>query len=305
MKELIDQPIETMKKHGKSFYFASQIFPKWQLNNIAILYAFCRYVDDCADELEPSISTQKLTQLKNFLEQNHFDFEGGSLVQQLNLKGVRSEFLLELLDGALFDVHGGQIKSKKDLLVYCYKVAGVVGLMMCPLLGVKEVIAQRYAIDLGIGMQLTNISRDILEDATNDRCYVPANILHAANLNPDNFKSKGSTPADLKDIVKFLLDTADQYYNSSKQGFSFIPLRARIAILVASEVYREIGNKIRKNKYEVLNGRTFLSLPEKIFCTFKALRFLFTKNFWVSSEHLSALHIELRELPQTNPGNAL
>ena len=293
---------EVMQKHGKSFYFASQIFSQDQFVKIANLYQFCRYVDDLADEFEPEESKRLLSKLKTELENNSLSGEHKILVQDLIKEGIKPSFMIELIDGALFDLHNGKIESLQNLMVYCYQVAGVVGLMMCPLLGVTDASARSHAIDLGIGMQLTNITRDILEDARNDRFYIPESFLLEKQISKSSLRVVGRTQDSTREVVKCLLDQADQYYFSARQGFGFIPLRARIAILIASEVYRSIGVKIRRNNFEVLKGRTYLSKKEKILVSLKSLRFLFHPSFWLQKSHQPGMHSLINHLPGTNRG---
>src|SRR5574343_2069135 len=166
---LDSKPEEIMAGQGKSFFWASQFFSKSQLHNVSVLYTFCRFIDDLADENKPAIAEVELLKIKKHLEGT---IEHPFIKKIISL-GVKSEYINELIDGALFDTRKGMINSHQELLIYCYKVAGVVGLMMCPVLGVKEKRAYAHAIDLGVGMQITNICLDILEDAQNNRFYIP------------------------------------------------------------------------------------------------------------------------------------
>lgn len=291
-----------MQKHGKSFYFASQIFSEKQFNQVADLYQFCRYVDDLADEFEPETSKRLLKSLRAELEQNSLSPDHEKLFRPLLNAGIKNSYMIELIDGALFDLFEGKIQTLQDLMVYCYQVAGVVGLMMCPLLGVKDASAQSHAIDLGIGMQLTNITRDILEDAQNNRCYIPQTILEDHSVSTRSLELKGATPENLKTVIRFLLDRADQYYFSARKGFAFIPFRPRLAILIASEVYRSIGKKIRNQDFNVLSGRTYLSTTEKVLVSLGCLRFLLHPNFWMKKSHKSGMHSLINHLPGTNRG---
>lgn len=287
-----------MQKHGKSFYFASQIFGKEQMGNISLLYSLCRYIDDCADELEPEESKRELQKLQNAFDGKESDQRLSQMISRLQNLGVKPAYLSELMDGACFDANGGHIDTRKDLLIYCYKVAGVVGLMMNPLLGVINKEAAPHAVDLGVGMQLTNICRDVLEDAQNGRNYLPTNELKEAGLDIKDLAIKGTTPTPLKIIVKRYLNIADEYYESALKALGHIPLRARLAILIAGEVYRAIGQKIAHNNYEVLNGRTFLNTTEKLLVSAKAFIRIFTPSFWRgANSHESELHTELSGLP--------
>lgn len=282
-------PAFSMRKNGKSFYFASRVFTKEQMESVSLLYRLCRYIDDCADELAPEESRSKLHKIKWNLENpqslntlNSAGTESEQVIARLNAIGVDSSHIQVLLEGALFDVGGGNVKNRDELLLYCYRVAGVVGLMMLPILGVSSKEAAPHAIDLGIAMQLTNICRDILEDAQNGRCYLPVGERVKAGLTLKTLSKQGDSPESLKEIVKFYLQLADRYYASGRKGLSHIPLRGRFAILIASQVYREIGKKIEKKDYEVLQGRVSLSSSEKVWVSAKSLLLILHPYFWFS-----------------------
>ncbi|MCO4756079.1 MAG: squalene/phytoene synthase family protein, partial [Bacteriovoracaceae bacterium] len=166
-------PVNLMARHGKSFYFASLIFSKERLNKIATLYKLCRFIDDCADELSLDESKYAINKIISELDNRKDESELNSLISQVQSFGVERGHLKELVSGAQFDAQKGPILNESDLMLYCYRVAGVVGLMMCPLIGVRDLRANPHAIDLGLGMQLTNICRDVLEDAQNGRVYLP------------------------------------------------------------------------------------------------------------------------------------
>lgn len=275
-----------MKKHGKTFYFASQFLGKERGGHVARLYALCRFIDDCADELEKGESLKELQSLRSNLDQ---------YIEGIN---VEKEYLNELLKGAEFDANEGKINTKKDLLTYCYRVAGAVGLMMNPLIGAVHKYARPFSIDLGLGMQLTNICRDVLEDAQNDRFYLPEYELARLGIGKSDLKKQGDAPMALKEMVKSYLDLADIYYESAKQGYAYIPFRPRLAILLAGDLYREIGKEIRRNGYEVLRGRTYIPFWKKCLVSFKALKSLFSISFWKKGhKHESYLHEDLKGLP--------
>lgn len=299
----IKNPETMLFNHGKSFHFASQVFSKNVFIRVTYLYAFCRFIDDTADEQDLELALVDLQKISNLLKsesintdqfsaptldlnygdqpQAHDEIDFNDLATKLQSYGVHKSYLNILVEGALFDVNKKSIQNDKDLIRYCFHVAGVVGLMMCPLIHVKNKKAYPFAIDLGIGMQLTNICRDVLEDAQNGRIYLPEL----------NLKS-----IDHKQIVRKYLDLADIYYRSSFKGLAYIPFRPRIAILLASNIYRAIGDKIRKNNYDVLSGRTYLSKIEKVWVSTKALFQIFNKNFWFAGLHESKLHVYIQDL---------
>lgn len=282
---LEQDPNKLMQKHGKSFHFASQVFTKAQMEKVALLYSLCRYIDDCADELNSSHANKALTQLYFDLEDQQEQTHIQQAIQKLRSFGVRRSHIRHLIDGAHFDANNGRIVSENDLLTYCFKVAGVVGLMMNPILGVSDKDANDFAIDLGIAMQLTNICRDVLEDAQNERYYLPLYHLNKLKISTNELKKQGETSTQVRLIISHYLQLANQYYASALKGLGYIPFRARLAVLIAAYVYRAIGYKIAQNNYDVLRGRFYLSKTEKIVVTIKALTRVFYPSFWKPSLH--------------------
>ncbi len=268
---------ELMSKHGKSFYFASLIFSQNDLKKIATLYRLCRYIDDCADELPEAESSLAIASILTDLKNPHNETSFNLLMKEVEGWGVRREQIRELLLGAEFDVRGGEILNEKDLMLYCYRVAGVVGLMMCPLIGVTSPKAHAHAIDLGIGMQLTNICRDVKEDGCRGRSYLPG--------------AESLSDLELKIRIKKTLDVADLYYKSAYEGLSYIPFRPRFVIFLAGELYRHIGMKIRRNDYDVSGERIYLNLAEKMIVTVKSLLKLGKSFFWKPNNHKHELHL--------------
>ncbi|MCB0415709.1 MAG: squalene/phytoene synthase family protein [Bdellovibrionales bacterium] len=273
-------PEDTMSSHGKSFYFASRFFSKNTMHKVATLYSFCRYIDDCADELSPSISNEEILKIKRLIQYPENHSELSLSIENIKNWGVQERNLLELIDGALFDVHGGKIETEEELHLYCYLVAGVVGLMMCPLIGVRDQKASIHAVYLGMAMQLTNICRDVLEDSLNGRCYLPESELRVHKVNIKSLENTNSSANELRLIVLKYLDKADQYYRIGYEGLSYIPFRPRLAILVAGEVYRHIGVKIKHQRFRFLKERTYLNTFEKILVVLKTSVFLFKPSFW-------------------------
>lgn len=282
---ILSRPDQVLRSNGQSFYFASRIFPQNQMNRVSVLYSICRYIDDCADEHDVNFAREKLKRLRSVLNgltantsiatQNESELWFEQKVQQVKSWGVKEQNISDLLKGAEDDLDRTLIPDEAQLLEYCYLVAGVVGLMMCPLIGVEKREAHPAAVNLGIAMQLTNICRDVDEDNKNGRIYLPE--LGSVSL-------LSNQPVKVSETVRKYLDMADRYYEKGYQGLSYIPFRARLVILIAGEVYRHIGVKIRKNNYDVLSGRTYLNLLEKALVALKALRFLTKSWFWRRQE---------------------
>ncbi len=269
-----------MAKHGKSFYFASVLFPRRQFQKISRLYQICRTIDDTADEGDPTLAVPVLAEIRAQITDPRKPGLWQDWVSFAESEGVSRDHLLELLCGAEFDTQGGVITDEANLKQYCYRVAGVVGLMMCPLLGVQNPQAQAHAVSLGIAMQITNICRDVKEDAESGRIYFPINQLKDSGLTAMAISQSSMTPESLRRVVKNHLDLADDLYREGYKGLAYIPFRARIIIALAGEVYRHIGEKIRKRNYDVHAGRVHLGLAEKLLVAIKSIRFLWTKEFW-------------------------
>lgn len=272
--------IDVLAQNGKSFYFAGVFLPPQQLKSIAGLYSFCRYVDDCADELQPETAQIEIEKIKAEIKKENHDESQISSIHELISLGVKKEHMLDLIKGAEWDISGQIIYTEQDLDLYCYYVAGVVGLMMNPLMQVKDNGAQVYALSLGKAMQLTNICRDVLEDALNQRTYLPLHELKQNNIDLKQLQTQGPTPEAVKKMIEKYLQKANDYYKTGYLGLAYIPLRCRFVILLAGELYRHIGLKIIKNKYEVLQGRTYLNVFEKCLVFFKVLPQILTTRFW-------------------------
>lgn len=294
--------VEVLKKNGKSFYFSGYFLGAKNLAPIASLYSLCRYIDDCADEMAPEAAMPRIQAIKAEIQRaalSHRQISQSNMdtnqalsqpIRDLISRGVDPVNLLELVEGAEFDLRGHLVTNQKELLRYCYLVAGVVGLMMCPLLGVKSAEAKGHAVDLGVGMQLTNICRDILEDFQRGRVYLPEVGKHSQEI------QKRLASVELKTLVEGYLDLADRFYQSAYQGLPYLPLRSRIVILWAGEVYRHIGRELRKRGCDPLQGRVYVPLWKKFWVAFKSLRFLFLFRFYFGPRRTeSSQFIGLRE----------
>ena len=240
-----------LKIYAKSFSWAGFFLPKQIYKKCSSLYDFCRTVDDIVDqELKLDI---KIKQFKEFKEKFvNKDFNNQIIKNMYKLiddTGISKKIVYDLFDGIESDLKNEvKINSKKELLIYSYRVAGTVGLMMAKILNVKKQNALKAAINLGIAMQLTNIARDIVEDSVKNRTYIES-----------NFES-----------IKSTLIIADSFYKSSFLSIADIPISCRFAILVARRVYRKIGSNIlSKRNIENYNksGKIYVSNLGKFFQT--------------------------------------
>lgn len=257
--------LATLAKHGKSFRFAGYFLPEDKLAQAARLYAFCRWIDDIADESSDKAQAKvELNNIQNALESgthicsNTSDF----LLLQQEL-GFSSTLPIQLIEGVKQDLYTVEFETEYDLIRYAYRVAGVVGLMMCPILGADEE-GLPHATNLGIAMQLTNIARDVFEDAVMGRRYIPRQWCDVSAQ--EIVKNSEATQNKVVEAVKRLLTLSESYYCSGWQGLTYLPKKSRTAIAIAASVYREIGVKLAKHhKYAYWHGRTHVKLSKKVF----------------------------------------
>ncbi len=234
--------------YAKSFNWAGFFLPKKTYKNCSYLYDFCRVVDNIADD-EGEIEIKKIKFQKfvsDFKQKNFEDPVIQNMWNIINEFNISLEIIYDLFDGVESDIKQNvKIDTRKDLLIYCYRVAGTVGLMMAKILNVNKKQSLKSAIDLGIAMQLTNISRDVIEDSKKNRSYING-----------NFEEINST-----------IKLADTFYKNSFYSIREIPLSFRFSILVARRVYRKIGYKILKKKtFENYSksGKIYVSNFEKV-----------------------------------------
>ena len=255
--------------YAKSFNWAGFFLPKKIYKKCSSLYDFCRTIDDIADqELTLDIKIEQFKQFKNnFINKDFNNQIIKNMYELIDNTGISKKVVYDLFDGVESDLKNEvKINTKKELLIYSYRVAGTVGLMMAKILKVKKQNALKAAIDLGIAMQLTNIARDVVEDNTNNRKYIEL-----------NFES-----------IKSTIIIADSFYKSSFLSIRDIPISCRFAILVARRVYRQIGNNIlsKKNIENYNNsGKIYVSSVEKFFQTLLSIYDFFVLLIASSKEH--------------------
>ena len=249
--------------YAKSFNWAGFFLPKKTYKKCSMLYDFCRLADNIADdEGKLEDKEKKFYKFENDFNQKNFENpiikNMWSLIEEFD---ISLKIVQDLLAGIKSDIKDKVLlNSKKDLLIYSYRVAGTVGLMMAKILKVDKKNSLKSAIDLGIAMQLTNISRDVIEDSKNNRFYI----------NRD-FREISST-----------INLADSFYQNSFYSIKNIPISFRFSILVARKVYRKIGRKIlsKKNLENYQNsGKIYVSNLEKTIETFLSIFDLIKLSF--------------------------
>ena len=259
--------------YAKSFNWSGFFLPKKIYSKCSKLYDFCRTIDNIADQnADLEIKKKELKKFKiKFEEKNQQDSVIKNMWNLMNDSNISKKIVDDLFDGIESDLKKEvRIKTEKELLVYSYRVAGTVGLMMAKIFGIKKKESLQRAIDLGIAMQLTNIARDVVEDNNKNRIYL--------------IKSSEDTFLDIKKIIY----KADSFYDSSFVGIKDIPLNCRFSIIVARRVYREIGKKILQKKdigsYRKA-GKIYVSNFEKIIQTIFSLSDLIMLFFIKPRKH--------------------
>ncbi len=253
----------SLKKHGKSFYWASFFLPKRNKDAATKLYSICRFFDDLADdnsEDQTKILTEEFKKICDDLSHPINEF--------FTSHNLSIKILGDLVDGLVKDQTDVRIKNEKELIQYAYQVAGTVGLMMSPLIMVNNNKANKHAIDLGIAMQLTNIARDIYEDALMNRIYLPQDWISNTDISELTDISSNKDLIQIKGAIKRLILLSETYYKNGFAGMRYIPLKTRLAIFFAAKIYRAIGQKIKKNRYEYSYKRIYVRTIEKLFITF-------------------------------------
>ena len=255
-----------LKKHAKSFYWASFFLSKDTFKKCSSLYNFCRTLDDIAD------NNTNLQSKKEIFLKFKKDFENKNLNNQIindmwsivDSESISKQIVIDLFDGVETDLEEKVvINSKKDLLVYSYRVAGTVGLMMSKILKVKNKEALKGAIDLGIAMQLTNIARDVCEDKERNRQYVSHDF----------------------SAIREMINESQIFYENSFNSIRYIPFKSRFSVIVARRVYRKIGDYILKQKnIDNYNkaGKIYVPMFEKVIQTFLSI-FDFVKLFFIKN----------------------
>lgn len=290
-----------MRRHAKSFSRAARFLPRRLQDPVAVLYAFCRIADDAVD-LAPDPASARAAADALIAELGELTPPRPVLAAFLRWSRRRplaTAAARELIAGIASDVGPVRVADDAELLRYAYRVAGTVGLMMCAVFDVDDPVALPHAIDLGIAMQLTNICRDVAEDAGNDRVYLPRDRLERVGTGPEAL-IRGEAPATaIAHVVIDLLALADHYYASAERGMRYLPADARAAILVASRLYQAIGFELRLIGGDALRGRAVVPRGMKAWHVTRALRTAAMMTVERSSPepHEAPLHVHLSGLP--------
>ncbi len=277
----------SIKKGSKSFALASRVLPPALRDDASMLYAWCRYCDDVIDGQE--MGHGQMTDYKDGQAARLAELEGRTqdaldgkamdnpvfigLARVIKTHNIDHKHPFELLKGFDMDASDRIYKTIDDILDYSYHVAGVVGVMMANIMGVRDAATLDRASDLGLAFQLTNIARDVVDDARADRVFVPQDLLLKYNapigaralMQPENWPAAHQAACAQ-------LDIAEGYYQSAKAGIKELDFRCAWAISAALAVYREIGQTLRANGPQAWHGRVGASKSRKIALALGAVR---------------------------------
>jgi phytoene synthase len=278
---LLEHATRTIEVGSKSFAAAARLFDPATRRSVLMLYAWCRHCDDVVDGQElgfnaaPRETFDAAGKLEGLREQTRRAYAGEAMhdpafaaFQEVALghagdQRIPQRFAFDHLAGFAMDVEDAHYETIDDTLRYCYHVAGVVGLMMASIMGVSEPRVLDRACDLGLAFQLTNIARDIVEDAQIGRCYLPAAWLREAGIPRDEIALPRHREA-LAKLAARLVDHAEPYYDSALAGIADLPLRSSWAIATARKVYRQIGVVVKQRGARAWDERAGTSKAAKL-----------------------------------------
>lgn len=276
---ILEASRESIVKGSKSFRSASRLFGPEVREDAWLLYAWCRACDDAIDGQDHGHGHEAMTpeeqrrRLENLYDQTRRALAGEPMTDPTFAAFQRvaqrhhlpERWPLDLIDGFAMDVDHRQYRTVDDVMAYCWHVAGVVGVMMARVMGASDPEVLRRAQDLGLAFQLTNIARDVIEDAENGRVYLPADWLVDAGLEPTaEAVADPANRARVHAVTTRLLKLAEPYYDSARDGLRGLPFRSSLAVAAARGVYREIGRKVRRRGPGVWGQRVVVRKPMKL-----------------------------------------
>jgi phytoene synthase len=275
--EVLDLCRVVLREGSKSFAQAACLFDRETRAAARLLYAWCRHCDDQIDgetlgyKAPERATGSRDARLVSLVETTRSALRGepqsepvfAALQRVVALHSIPERYPLELLDGFAMDLEGRRYPEMQDLFLYCYHVAGTVGLMMAHVMGARDALTLRRAADLGIALQMTNIARDVLDDARAGRVYLPLAWLGEAGVPPEEIlepRHRGGVTC----VVARLLAEADRYYRSGSHGLPALRFRCAWAVAVAAGVYRNIGERVRRLGDRAWDERVIVPKARKI-----------------------------------------
>ena len=255
------------KDNARNFYYAFRTLPAAKRNAIYAVYAYCRICDDIADgDLSADGKLREFAQVRRSLLALHPSSYGAPIFDALHHAAdayqIPYAYFEQILQGVEIDITKSRFASFDDLREYCYKVASVVGLVCIKIFGYTDASAEKYAIDMGIAMQLTNILRDVKEDAERDRIYIPQDEMVCFGCTEAELMS-GALTDSFRTLMAYQTARAQTYFKSSEPLFSLIDSDADACPRLMHTTYRRILNRIEQSGFNVFERRIGLSASEK------------------------------------------
>jgi phytoene synthase len=253
------------RSHGRTFYFASQLLPPAKRRAIHAAYAFCRVADDLVDASEvlgPELVETRLAAWEAQLDAPR-DPIALAYAHTRHRYGIPMAPTHDLFAGMRMDLHPRLYATWGELEDYCYRVAGTVGLISAPILGLRSASALPRAVELGIAMQLTNILRDVAEDAMLGRLYLPLEDLAAFGTDPESILA-GRPNGDFPGLIEFEIGRARAYYEAAHGGIPELDLAGQVTTLASSHLYGKILHQIEGQKYDVFTRRAHVPTSRKL-----------------------------------------
>lgn len=265
LRKAYRQAEKITSQHSKSFYFASGLLPEEKRSAVRALYAFCRTVDDIVDESSDGERDARLDYWRGMVENASYadnDLVAAAWADTLTRYHIPRHYALQLIDGVARDLCQTRYQTFDELATYCYGVASTVGLMSMHIIGFREIDAVPYAIKLGVALQMTNILRDVGEDYSNGRLYLPREELVFYGIQEWDIAGRRLTD-NWRQFMKFQIDRTRQLYTESWAGVKMLEREGQLAIGAASVFYQGILDEIEKLDYDVFSRRASLNTLAK------------------------------------------
>ncbi len=263
-------------QYAKTFYFASKFLPPQKRLAAYSIYAICRISDESVDTKNNSLKEKRLHDIKSDIDSAYHSpsFRNALLLafrQTVISYNIPKQYFDDLLLGMEMDLGKKRYKNFDELYLYCYRVAGVIGLIMLKILGSNNTEAQKHSIELGIAMQLTNILRDIKEDYALNRIYLPEDEMKKFNVT-ENHICLEKIDENFKNLMKFQIQRTEKFYQSSELGIKMMTTRnSRLVVKLMKEMYAAILTAIIKNRYDIFSQRAHINFLQKIVIYLKTI----------------------------------
>jgi phytoene synthase len=252
---------------SRTFLAASWMLPRAVREPACALYAFCRMADDAVDgQPDPAAAVRDLRRRLAAIYEGRPDpqLEDRAMAAVVRRHGIPQAWPQALIEGFAWDAEGRRYETLHDVQAYGARVAGTVGAMMAALMGVRSPSALARACDLGVAMQLSNIARDVGEDAAMGRLYLPRSWMREAGLDPDAWLARPEFNPALAGVVQRLLDAAEALYARVGEGVAELPVSCRPGINAARLLYRQIGLEVQRRGLDSVNGRAVVAPGRKL-----------------------------------------